>query len=219
MAAQWRPDSFHPPCWVADGRIPQHRTDFDRAKRQAHKARNDAKAHDQQLPAWAAAMLNVTYIPETGWPDFQRLFLEIRERMVPRAPPPPLAMAIEDEPEASPPPPAAIEYSAPASVPPPPPPPPPPPAPPLAITKGTADATTQTEPPPERPQAIGRPAWIQYADPATGRFWWWSSLTEEWFWVDRPGDWQRHHCEVGGVIRYYWLRHGPDDQWHGRPFH
>ncbi len=92
-----------------------------------------------------------------------------------------------------------------------PPPPPPSPAPPLAITKGTADAATQTEPPPQHPQAVGRPAWIQYADPATGRLWWWSNLTKEWFWVDRPGEWQRHHCEVDGVIHYYWLRHGMAD--------
>ena len=87
MAAQWRPDSFHPPCWVVDERIPQHRSDFDRAKRQARKVKDDAKAHDQQLPAWAGAILNVTYSPETGWPDFRRLFLEICVRLVPRDPP------------------------------------------------------------------------------------------------------------------------------------
>ena len=173
MTAQWRPDSFHPPRWIVDARIPQHRSDFDRALRQARKARNDAKAHDQQLPAWAAAMLNVTYIPETEWPDFRRFFLEIRERLVPRGPPPPKTMAIEDAPK--------------------------------------APQENEDTPPPEHPQAVGRPAWIQYADPATGKLWWWNNLAEEWFWVDHPGEWQRHHCEVAGMTHYYWLRHGMAD--------
>ncbi len=99
---------------------------------------------------------------------------------------------------------------------PPPPPPSPPPALPLA---GTTDAATQTEP---ELQAIGRPAWLQYAEPVTGRLWRWNNLTEEWFWADRPDEWHRYHCDVAGTTRYYWLRQGPDDDgraWHGRPFH
>ncbi len=219
MAAQWRPDSFAPPCWIVDERPPQRHADFDKAVWRARRAASDAKKYDRQLPAWTAAMLNVTYIPVSGWPDYQRLFLEIRERMVPRGPPPPLPMAIQDVPKA-PPPRAAIEYQAPAAQPAPRPlepeptmPPPPPPAigdagyaPSAVVT--TADIAIQTEA--LRITAVERPSWIRFEDPTTGRKFWVNNLAGESFYEDNPTPWKCWHCDTTGQRYWVKMREGAD---------